>query len=68
MARFGADIGKLYVICKQGGAIWADGANPHSGVRFAFGGLLGNAGERGGAYSNQVGGAMDWRPAARSPC
>jgi hypothetical protein len=47
----------LYVFCKQGGAICADGANPHSGVRFAFGGLLGNADLGGGAYSNQAGGA-----------
>ena len=41
----------LYAFCKQGGAICADGANPHSGVRFAFGGLLGNADQGGGAYS-----------------
>jgi uncharacterized repeat protein (TIGR03803 family) len=47
----------LYVFCKQGGAICADGGNPHSGVRFAFGGLLGNADLGGGAYSNQAGGA-----------
>ena len=47
----------LYVFCKQGGAICADGANPHSGVRFAFGGLLGNADQGGGKYSNQAGGA-----------
>jgi uncharacterized repeat protein (TIGR03803 family) len=47
----------LYAFCKQGGAICADGANPHSGVRFALGGLLGNADLGGGAYSNQAGGA-----------
>jgi uncharacterized repeat protein (TIGR03803 family) len=47
----------LYAFCKQGGAICADGANPHSGVSFAFGGLLGNAAIGGGAYSNQRGGA-----------
>lgn len=47
----------LYVFCKQGGAVCADGANPHSGVSFAFGGLLGNAAQGSGAYSNQAGGA-----------
>ena len=47
----------LYAFCKQGGTICADGANPHSGVRFAFGGLLGNADAGGGKYSDQGGGA-----------
>ncbi len=47
----------LYAFCKQGGKVCADGANPHSGVRFAFGGLLGNADTGGGAYSDQGGGA-----------
>jgi hypothetical protein len=47
----------LYAFCKQGGKVGADGANPHSGVSFAFGGLLGNADSGGGAYSDQAAGA-----------
>jgi hypothetical protein len=39
----------LYVFCKQGAGDCADGANTHSGVRFAFGGLLGNADQGSGA-------------------
>ena len=46
--------GMPYVFCKQGGATCPDGANPHSGVSFAFGGLLGNAAQGGGAYSKLV--------------